>query len=321
MQTGQTHADFQDLNFLYLIDALYRERSVSRTAERLNLTQSAVSHSLNRLRERLNDPLFVRVGMHMAPTPEAERIAQAARRALSLIQTEIWHTQPFDPLTSTRSFTVGMTDMGGTVALPRVMKALSACAPQVRINPVAVQSGQVSALLENGTLDAAWGYFGKLSSTLYQQALYRRQLIGIRRKSGRKKGHKTRRKGNGPEHGVDFDAFVQAQHVLTSATQQTNELLRQQLRAHGHRLNVVMTCPWVLAVPAIVAGSDYIATVPQELAQLFMRLEAIDTFALPLNVPDLVVKQYWHARNHEDAGHKWFRALVFEVLSAAQDVA
>jgi len=294
-----------DLNFLYLIDALYQERSVSRAAERLGLTQSAASHSLNRLRERFGDPLFVRSGVHMLPTPEAERLAQAARRALALIQSDIWQAQPFEPAHSRRTFTVGMTVMGGTVALPRVLKALSLLAPQVRIAPVAVQPEEVSTLLENGTLDLAWGYFGKLNTTLYQQALYRRQLTGIWRK---------RRHAKDPRK-MDFDAFVQARHVLTSATQLTNERLHQQVRARGHRLKVAMTCPYLMAVPAIVASSDWIATVPQELAQLFMRLEAITTFTLPLTVPDLVVKQYWHARQHADAGHKWLREQVFSTLS------
>jgi len=306
--------DFQDLNFLYLIDALYRERSVSKAAQRLGLTQSAASHGLNRLRERFNDPLFVRAGMHMLPTFEAERIAHAAHRALALIQSDIWQAQAFDPLTSRRRFAVGMTDMGGTVALPRVLKILSQRAPGVRIAPVAVQSDEVSAALENGTLDVAWGYFGKLNASLYQQKLYRRQLTGIACKGRWRKGRNKNVK-------MDFDTFVQAQHVLTSATQLTNALLHRQVKARGHTLQVGMICPYVLAVPAIVSGSDYLATVPQELAHLFMRLAEIDTFTLPLYVPDLVVKQYWHARHHKDPAHRWFRALVFEVLSAVEDVA
>ncbi len=297
-----TTASAQDLNFLYLVDALHREGSVSRAAERLGLTQSAASHGLNRLRERFGDQLFVRTGSRMTPTPEGERVAQGARRALALIQEEIWNKREFDPMRAERTFVVGMTDMGGTVALPPVLKALRTQAPQIRVEPMAVQPEEVGSLLDSGKLDLAWGYFGHLKGALYQQTLYRRPLIGIWRK------------GRGAQ--VDFETFVSASHVLASATTRTNELLRQLVRARGRELKTGLACPYILAVPAIVAGSDYIATIPEELARLFERLAEIDLFELPLEVPDIVVKQHWHARDNDDAGHRWFRSLVFGILSA-----
>lgn len=300
-----TAANGQDLNFLYLVDALYREGSVSRAAERLGLTQSAASHALNRLRERFGDQLFVRSGTRMSPTPEGERVALGARRVLALVQNDIWEQQVFEPARAERVFVVGMTDMGGTVALPRVLKALQAVAPNVKVEPMAVQPDEVSALLENGRLDLAWGYFGHLSGALYQQTLYRRPLIGIWRK------------GRGTH--ADFDTFVSASHVLASATARTNELLKQLLKAHGHELKLGLVCPYILAVPAIVAGSDYIATVPEELARVYVRLAEIDLFALPLHVPDIIVKQHWHARHNDDAGHRWFRSLVFDILATPAD--
>lgn len=295
----------QDLNFLYLVDALYRAGSVSRAAERLGLTQSAASHGLNRLRERFGDQLFVRSGARMVPTPEGERVAQGARRVLALVQEEIWEQQAFDPMRAERTFVVGMTDMGGTVALPRVLKTLHKLAPRIRVEPMAVQPDEVSTLLGNGRLDLAWGYFGHLSGALYQQTLYRRPLIGIWRK------------GRGTQ--ADFDTFVSASHVLASATALTNELLRQLLKARGHELKLGLACPYILAVPAIVAGSDYIATVPEELARVYARLAEIDLFRLPLDVPDIIVKQHWHARHNDDAGHRWFRSRVFDVLSAPDE--
>jgi DNA-binding transcriptional LysR family regulator len=289
---------YEDLNFLYLIDALYREGSVSRAAERLALTQPAVSHGLSRMRQKFGDELFVRSGAGMSPTPMGERIALGARRALEVIQADIWDGSSFNPAKSDRTFAVGMTDMGGTVILPRVIKVLSAEAPFIRLKPVAVRPAEVSELLESGVIDAAWGYFGSLSEKLYQQTLFRRSLIGIIRK------------GEGKTRKMTFEKFVSMQHVFASATSQTNDLLQQKIKEQGHTLHVALEVPYLLAIPGIVAGSDYIATVPNELAELFLRLAEIEMFALPLSIPAIAVKQYWHARVNGDTGHQWFRTLV-----------
>lgn len=291
-----------DLNFLYLVDALYREGSVSAAARRLDLTQPAASHALNRLRARFGDPLFVRSGAGMTPTPTGERMARGAARALALIQSDVLEEPRFDPSQSERRFTVGMTDMGGTAILPRVMQMLERQAPGIAVQPKVAASSEIGQMLESGAIDVAWGYFGRLGPGLYQQSLFRRALIGIRRKSGRKSA-------------MTLKTFVNTPHVLANATEVTNELLRQRLKERGHSLKVALECPYILAVPAIVAGTDYIATVPDELAGLFQRLAEIETFQLPLPMPDITVKQHWHARWNDDAAHRWFRAKVSECVS------
>lgn len=298
--------DTQDLNFLYLMDALYREGSVSRAAQKLGLTQPAVSHGLNRLREKFQDRLFVRMGAGMAPTPLGERIALGSRRALEMIRTDIMDAPRFDPSLAARTFVVGMTDMGGTVILPRVLQALRTEAPNVRVVPVALGPNEVNDMTEGAAVDLAWGYFGHLNPALYQQTLFRRPLIGIRRKA------------SGRRATLGFDAFVRTPHVFATATMVTNELLLQKVKERGGTLQVAMECPYILAVPAIVAGSDYIATVPAELAELFLRLADIETFSLPLAVPDIVVKQHWHARYNDDIAHRWFRSFVAQCFNDEQ---
>lgn len=288
-----------DLNFLYLVDALHKEGSVSGAARRLNLTQPAVSHALNRVRTRFGDQLFVRSGAGMAPTPMGERLALGARRALALIQADILDEPSFDPGQTERVFTVGMTDMGGSVILPKVMKMLDKQAPGITVRPEVVGPSDIGRMLESGVIDIAWGYFGRLGPGLYQQTLFRRALTGIRRKSRRKTA-------------MTLDTFVNAQHVLANATAVTNALLQQRLKDRGHTLKIALECPYILAVPAIVAGTDYIATVPDELADLFLRLAEIETFELPFAMPDISVKQHWHARFNDDEGHRWFRAKVYE---------
>jgi DNA-binding transcriptional LysR family regulator len=292
-----------DLNFLYLVDALYEEGSVSRAAERLQLTQPAVSHALGRLRLKFKDELFIRSGSGMAPTPMGEQMALGARRALELIASEVLTQAGFDPLTSQRSFVVGMTDMGGTVLLPRVVNAMMTTAPGVAIRPVAVRLDEVDDMLVSGAIDAAWGYFQHLGPRLYQQTLFRRSIVGIRKRSA------------GKPRQIDMATFVGAPYVLATAVSQTNELIASKLMETGHTLNVVLEVPYLLAIPALVAGCDLISTVPLELATLFIQLAEIEVFELPLVLPDIAVKQYWHPRLQGDAAHQWFRALVSDCLS------
>lgn len=295
---GMHTMGYEDLNFIYLMDALYQERSVSRAADRLGMTQPAVSHGLSRMRAKFDDELFVRSGSGMSPTPKGERIALGAHRALKLIQADIWEGPTFEPRESTRTFTVGMTDMGGTVILPKVIQMMSTESPLISIKPVAVRPTEVSSLLEDGVIDIAWGYFGHLSEKLYQQTLFRRSLIGIIKK------------GPGKAKEMDFERFVSTPHVLASATTQTNELLKQKVAEKKRNLHIALEVPYLLAIPGIVAGSNYIATVPDELAALFLRIAAIEVFVLPLSIPDIAVKQYWHARFNNDPAHQWFRSLV-----------
>ncbi|CAM5216681.1 DNA-binding transcriptional LysR family regulator OS=Castellaniella defragrans OX=75697 GN=HNR28_003415 PE=3 SV=1 [Castellaniella defragrans] len=191
--------------------------------------------------------------------------------------------------------------MGGTVALPRVLKALAGQASGIRIEPVAVGPAAVGGQVERGELDLAWGDFGDLGASLYQQTLYRRPLIGIWRK------------GRGTV--IDHEQFMSALHVVASVTSRANELLGALFKKRGHELRTGLVCPYVLAIPAIVAHSDYVAVVPKELARLFARVAEIETFSLPLKIPDLVIKQHWHARYHDDPAHRWFRSFVFDTLS------
>lgn len=311
-----------DLNFLYVIQALYEEKSVSRAAERLGLTQPAVSHALGRLRASFEDDLFVRAGPVMAPTPTGERIAQGAARALQMIRSEIWDARGFDPAGSARTFSVCLSDMGMIVLLPRLLAALRDHAPNAVLNPIQVPSTELAHALQDGSIDLAIGYLGRMGENLYQQALFRRALVGIERGSAppdasARKGRRGARGDEGALPEMPLERFIASEHVLAGTLALTNQLLEDELRKQGRRLKVGVSVPYLLTVPGLVATSDYIACVPSELAELFSKLADIRMFRPPVPLPDLVVKQFWHARFHNDAGHRWFRQLVAATLGDA----
>jgi DNA-binding transcriptional LysR family regulator len=292
-----------DLNFLYVLQALNDERSVSRAADRLGLTQPAVSHALGKLRTLFQDDLFVRAGPVMAPTPVGERLAEGVANVLALVQQEIWSAKAFDAATTTRTFSVCLSDMGVIVILPQLLAALRERAPLASLKPIQFPSTELAGALQDGVLDLAIGYLGRVGENLHQQPLFRRSLVGII------KGGTTRKKVR-----MTLDEFIARKHVVAGTLALTNQLLEKELRRHGARLKVGVEVPLLLAVPSLVATSDFIAAVPDELAQLFARLADVDVFPLPVELPDLTVQQFWHARHHNDAGHRWFRGLVAETL-------
>ncbi|AUT61703.1 MULTISPECIES: LysR family transcriptional regulator [Paraburkholderia] len=295
--------DQPDLNALYVIEALALERSVSRAADRLGLTQPAVSHALARLRESFQDDLFVRAGAVMAPTPVGEKVIDGVQRALAVIRQDIWQAKSFDAATTTRTFSVCLSDMGVIVLLPRLLAALHAQAPNATLRPIQVPSVELASALQDGEVDLAIGYLGRLGENLHQQSLFRRSLVGIIAGSGTRKTVK-----------MSLERFVASRHVVSATLAITNQLLEKELRRQGMKLRIGVDVPYLLAVPGLVANSDYIAVVPEELAALFSRLAAVDVFTLPIPLEDLTVQQFWHARYHNDAGHRWFRALVASTL-------
>lgn len=292
-----------DLNGLYVIEAIAQERSVSRAAERLGLTQPAVSHALGRLREFFQDDLFVRAGSVMAATPVGETVVEGVQRALAVIRTEIWQAKSFDAATTTRTFSVCLSDMGVIVLLPKLLAALRTQAPNATLRPIQVPPMELGSALQDGAIDLAIGYLGRLADSLHQQSLFRRSLVGIIRGGGTRKTVK-----------MSLERFVASKHVVSATLALTNQLLEKELRRHGTKLKIGVDVPYLLAVPGLVANSDYIAVVPEELAALFSRLASVDVFALPIPLEDLTVQQFWHERYHNDAGHRWFRALVASTL-------
>ncbi len=292
-----------DLNGLYVIEAIAQERSVSRAAERLGLTQPAVSHALGRLREFFQDDLFVRAGSVMAATPVGETVVDGVQRALAVIRTEIWQAKSFDAATTTRTFSVCLSDMGVIVLLPKLLAALRTQAPNATLRPIQVPPMELGSALQDGAIDLAIGYLGRLADSLHQQSLFRRSLVGIIRGGGTRKTVK-----------MSLERFVASKHVVSATLALTNQLLEKELRRHGTKLKIGVDVPYLLAVPGLVANSDYIAVVPEELAALFSRLASVDVFALPIPLEDLTVQQFWHERYHNDAGHRWFRALVASTL-------
>src|SRR5664279_82958 len=153
-----------DLNLLQTFFAVHAAGSVSAAAQRLGVSQPTVSHALRRLRELYQDPLFIRTGAGMAPTAKADRLAEAVRHALHLLDVAIQEGEHFDARVAQRTFRLHMTDIGETVFLPRLMHTLAARAPGLRIETAQLDEKDVGPALETGRIDLAVGFFPDLAA-------------------------------------------------------------------------------------------------------------------------------------------------------------
>jgi len=158
-----------DLNVLPIAFALYDELSVSRAARLLGMSQPAVSMALRRMRETFDDPLFIRVPSGITPTPHAHMIVRMARPLVERLQTDLMKGETFDAASTTRPFTLALSDVGEMAFLPRVLDTLRAQAPQSAIRSVAVPTAQLAHELEKGEIDVAVGYFPALATKNFRQ--------------------------------------------------------------------------------------------------------------------------------------------------------
>ena len=293
-----------ELADLKAVMALIEHGTVTRAAQALGTTQSALSYQLDRMRKRFGDALFVRIGNRMAATPFTQRLAEPAARVLRIMETEINSLQSFDPATTTREFRIGMNELGAITLVPRLVRRLAELAPNAAISPVQLGSETLSTALESGQIDLAVGFFATSDPRLFQQRLYQRDYVCIARRDHPQVGA-----------ALSWRAFSLARKVHTSAIPVTTGWLETQLRKASFSPSVTMSIQHIAAIPFIVAASDMVAIVPRELHDLFSPIVALKTVRLPKAIPAITIRQYWHPRIASDPSVKFLRELVFEVAS------
>ena len=294
------HNQRADLNFLFMLEALLDEGSVSAAADRLGLSQPAMSHALARLRKRFGDPLFVKTRSGMRPTPTAERIGLVSRRVLSVVRAEILEVGAFDPATTTRTFTLGLSDMASTILLGRITERFAASAPLARLRVVNVREKDIASQLEEGQIDLVVGTYAPRSPSILQQTLFRAtEYVCIVRT-----GHPVIR-GR-----LSLDQFAATAHVSAVQNGEANDFVDKALRSRGLSRRVAVEVPSLLAVPKVVAYTDYVALVPGALAALSRKTTPLRILKPPVRPAAPLIRQYWHLRFKADTGVAWLRALL-----------
>lgn len=300
----EIHGRRLDLNLLLAFDALYREGSVTRAAAQLGQTQSATSHALRRLRRFFGDPLFVKVGERMTPTPKAQQMAKTVLAVVAQIHGELLAPAGFDPAVAQRVFGFCMTDMGELVFLPPIIERLRVLAPHCRIRTLQVPTEQVPAVLESGEADLALGSLHLVPAGLFQQELFRHPFVTIV-------------SARNPEIGerLDLETFCRLRHVAVTLSGKT-EPYDRALEERGIRREIFLTTPHFLVVPLLLERfPDLVATVPRELGTVFGRYGGVRVLPPPVELPPFALRQHWHPRVHHDEANAWLRRMIKEAFA------
>jgi DNA-binding transcriptional LysR family regulator len=294
-----------DMNLLGVFDAVYRARNLSAAGEALGLSQPAMSHALARLRWTVNDPLFVKTARGLRPTAFADEIAPTVTQALDALRRALAGAS-FDPSRAARVFRIAMTDIGEQVLLPRLCAHLGGAAPGIAVEACQPTGPDLRDAMARGEIDLAYGgTFLQLGAGFRSEVVYRSGYVCMVRR-----GHPVIREQ------LSLKQFREAGHVVAySPTTSTAEAVERTLLRRDLRVRIAARVPHCLAIPAIVANTDLIATVQENLARSLRNSHNLRLFPPPIKLPQFDIRLHWHARADLDPANRWLRATCAKVLS------
>lgn len=291
-----------DLNLLKVFAILYEEQSTTRAAERLFLSQPAVSNALRRLREELQDPLFVRSPQGMLPTPVSLRLIEPVRDALQLLNQGLSSIAEFDASQSRTRFRISMNDLSASLVLPRLMPAIREQAPGVQLHCYYVKRPELSTAFGRHELDLAIDTPVAKSAQLNSLPLPALDYVVAMR----------------PQHSLakaplTLEQYLAADHIQVSRRRRGHELVDAALEDQGHRRRVVLRMEHYIPAAEIVSATDCLLTLPLGLAQQLN----LKHHPLPFPAPALDLRLYWHTANDLDASNQWLRQKLLESFEGA----
>ncbi len=298
------HIDALHLNQLRLVDALARNSNLGEAAEEIGLTQSAASHALARLREELQDPIFVRTSEGMRPTPYGIRLAASVRDALQSLRAGLERHPEFVPATSGRTFNVIMSDVSQMLYLPDLLPRLAAEAPGVSLRVRALPAKAPHLILESGEVDLAVGAFSRLIAGCRQKRLYREQYVCV-----------VRRDHPRFLQGMTTEAFCSVPQALVDPRGYVHERLDRWLAQQKVPRTAKLHVPYFLSLPLVIARSDLLVVMASRVAKMYAETLPLKIMSPPVKLPTYDTRLFWHERFHRDPANRWLRSLYIELFS------
>ena len=303
-----------DLNLLVALDALARERSVTKAAKRTGVTQSAMSHTLRRLRELFDDPLLVRGRGGMVLTPRAEALAVPLRSGLVSLARTLAEPAAFEPEHASRTFRIVSPDLFDALFLPALLKRLGHQAPSVDLAVVPTPK-RLSDSLETGDIDLAiypvlldpqpFDLGTQVDAELQSRTLFRDSFRCFVRNdhlalTGRRK--------------LTLKTYTRLNHILVSPGGEGPGLVDRILQTQGLKRRIALRVPHFATALEVIAQSDLVLTAPSSLS----RCSTASTLAsrpAPLDIPEHAITMIWHPRFTEDPAHRWLRDRMIDVTA------
>lgn len=291
-----------DLNMVRTFVLLYETRSVTRTAERLYVSQPSVSYTLGKLRRTFTNPLFVRSAAGMVPTALADEIYPKLRESLAFIDEAMLGADAFEPASSRHTFRLLMTDLGEIALLPRVLARVRAAAPGVSLDVLPFDAETARQSLVVGAADAAICTPRLEGPDLTRDVLSRQDYVGICDGAHPRIGGRPSLAAYLAERHVVIDAAIGHDHV------------EDAIRSLGHEKDVAIRLSRFSVLPDILAGTEYLSTVPREIGEIFARTRGVRSFELPFPHATGEIGLYTYARSLPSPSASWLRATIRAAL-------
>jgi DNA-binding transcriptional LysR family regulator len=295
-----------DLNLLVVFNELLAERRVSKAADKLGVSQPAVSNSLAKLRRLFDDELFLRTPKGMEPTPYAEQLAESVGYALAMIHSGINQQTNFEPSSAQRSFTIGMTDIGEIYFMPALIERLRSEAPRVTLSTVRNTATTLRDDLESGKVDMAIGLLPQLKAGFFQRRLFSQSYACLMRR-----GHRLDKKR------ISVAEFSSAEHLVVVSAGTGHGKVDELLQRSGVDRTIRLTVPHYVSVGHILRASDLVATVPERLADRLVEPFGLVKVPHPAKLPDVAINVFWHAKYHRAPANRWLRGVLFDLFADA----
>ena len=306
------HPNFRtlDLNLLRVFDEVMSERSLTRAARNLALTQPAVSNALRRLRETLGDELVRRSGQGMEPTPRALTLWPTVRDALRQLQQSL-APDSFAPAEADNTFVLAMADATAAELVPRLVDILETEAPGVSLRVVPLTTRDPRKLLDGEAIDVAVGYFPSVLADLTARAqvgkavafahqrLYDGEYVCVMRQSNPL--------ASGP---FTLNRFCAARHLLVSFSGRPFGFIDESLANLGRERRVVLTVNQFFTAGRVVANSNLLTVLPRHFVGVTGIADALVLRDLPFEVPTVHIDTLWHSRQEQSSAHRWLRHAI-----------
>lgn len=306
-----------DLNLLRVFDEVMAERSLTRAAGNLSLTQPAVSNALRRLREALGDELLQRAGQGLQPTPRALALWPSVRQALRQLQTAIVPSA-FEPGEANHTFVLAMADATAAELMGGLARRLQEQSPGVSVRVVPLTTRDPRRMLADGLADLALGYFPAVLTDLTARAqtgepinfghqrLYAGKYVCVMRR-----GHPL------AELPLTLERYCAARHLLVSFSGRPYGYVDEALSSIGRQRRIVMTVNQFFTAGRVVVNSDLLTVLPLHFVPTTGMAEQLVVRDLPLEVPPVHVEALWHERLQDHPAHQWLRQTLLAVAQAA----
>ena len=303
-----------DLNLLRVFDAVMAEGSLTRAAAALAMTQPAVSHALRRLRETVDQDLFVRVAHGVRPTPHAEALWPQVRAALATLRQAL-APGDFDPRRDAVQMRLAMADATAALLAPALVARIEQAQALMNLRLLPLTTRDPQRLVEGGDADLAVGFFPGLVASMVAQGrdshLRHARLFDTRYVCVMRRGHPL------AERVLTLDDYTAAHHLLVSFSGRPHGYVDEALAGLGRQRRIVLTVNQFFTAGRVVAQSDLLTVLPEGFVEATGNGADLVTRDLPLTLDPVHVEMVWHLRQDANPAHRWLRDQIVAAAAAA----